>query len=87
VVAYLQRFLYNRVSGISSSFDITPKPENIALKLLMSAWFMAPISGAETRYTAKKSSVPVASVNQAAALKMFIKRNVAVLLYQRREVL
>jgi hypothetical protein len=57
------------VNGISSSFDIMPKPENIALRLLTSVWLIAPISGAAIRYIARKSITPVASIIQAAATK------------------
>jgi hypothetical protein len=44
------------VNGISSSFDIMPKPENIALRLLTSVWLIVPISGATVKYVAKKSA-------------------------------
>ena len=36
-----------------------PKPENMALRLLMSVWLIAPISGATVKYVAKKSAPPV----------------------------
>ena len=33
-------------NGISISLDIIPKPENMALRLFMSLWLIAPIMGA-----------------------------------------
>jgi len=34
------------LKGISSSLETTPNPESMVLRLLMSVWFMAPMSGA-----------------------------------------
>ena len=44
----------------------------------MSVWLIAPISGAVSRYTAKKSIIPIASIIQAAAANMFRNRYVVV---------
>jgi hypothetical protein len=43
-----------RISGISRSLDIIPKPENMALRLLISVLFIAPTSGAAVQLTLKQ---------------------------------
>jgi len=62
---------------ISNSFDIMPKPENMALRLLTSVWLIAPISGAAVKYSTIKSTMPVASPTQSAAFKTLKNRYVA----------
>ena len=48
------------------------------LKLSISVWFIAPISGAVSRYITSKRVMPAVSIIQAAAVKMFRNKYVAV---------
>jgi len=48
------------------------------LRLSTSVWLIAPISGAVSRYIARKRVTPAASIIQGAAVKMFSNRYVAV---------
>lgn len=48
--------------GIFMIFEIMPRPEDICLRLSMSAWFTAPMSGAVMMYVNRKSRVPVRSI-------------------------
>jgi hypothetical protein len=64
--------------GMFRSFEVTPKPENIVLRLLMSAWLIAPMVGAIVKYIAMKVKPPTVSSIQSAHFRRFIIMNAAV---------
>jgi hypothetical protein len=64
--------------GMFSSFEITPNPENIVLRLLMSVWLIAPMVGAIIKYIVMKVKPPAVSSIQSAHFMRFIIMNAAV---------